>query len=204
MVWVGPTALGPSRQVLVTPKLRAWVKCRFSSAAMSGFYSFKIRTSADPHFTPGQLVTLRRVPIFMWWQCYVRCGQRGLPAPVTTHNTLDWIELVENDLRSNKQYGFGHWTVLQLLQMTDKWTEYLESGGQIDTIYSDFEKAFDKMPHRRLISKLHTYGLHDTVINWICDFVAARKCRVWSESCTRQAHHVSADAVYDSRYIRYG
>jgi len=68
--------------------------------------------------------------------------------------------------------------VLQLLQITDKLREYLESGGQIDTIYSDFEKAFDKMPHRRLISKLHTYGLHDTIINWICDFVAVRKYRL--------------------------
>ena len=56
-------------------------------------------------------------------------------------------------------------------------TKYLESGGQIDTIYSDFEKAFDKV-HRRLISKLHTYGLHDTIINGICDFLAARKYRV--------------------------
>jgi len=62
--------------------------------------------------------------------------------------------------------------MLQLIRMTDKWTKYLESGGQIDTIYSDFEKAFDKVPHRRLISKLHTYGLHDTIINWICDFLA--------------------------------
>jgi len=51
------TVLGPpplSRQVLVTPKLRALVKCGFSSAATYAFYTFKIRTSADPHFTPGQ------------------------------------------------------------------------------------------------------------------------------------------------------
>jgi len=48
------TALGLSRQVLVTPKLCAWVKCRkFSSAATSAFYTFKICTSAYPHFTPG-------------------------------------------------------------------------------------------------------------------------------------------------------
>ena len=68
--------------------------------------------------------------------------------------------------------------MLQLIRMTDKWTKYLESGGQIDTIYSDFEKAFDKVPHRRLIPKFHAYGLHDTIINWIHDFLAARKYRV--------------------------
>ena len=31
--------------------LRVWVKRGFSSAATSAFYIFKIRTSADPHFT---------------------------------------------------------------------------------------------------------------------------------------------------------
>ena len=39
-----------------TIKLRLaciWVKCGFSSAATSAFYTFKIRRSADPHFTPG-------------------------------------------------------------------------------------------------------------------------------------------------------
>jgi len=33
--------------------------------------------------------------------------------------------------------------------MLDKWTEYLEYKGQIDVLYSDFEKAFDKVPHHR-------------------------------------------------------
>ena len=88
--------------------------------------------------------------------------------------------LLENDFLSTKHYEFinGRTAMLQLLQMADKWTKYLEIGGQIDTIYSDFETPFDKVPHRRLISKLHTYGLHDTIINWICNFLAARKYRV--------------------------
>jgi len=53
-----------------------------------------------------------------------------------------------------KQYGFikNRSTSLQLLQIMDKWTEYLEYGGQVDVMYSDFEKAFDKVPHKRLIS----------------------------------------------------
>ena len=33
--------------------------------------------------------------------------------------------------------------------MLDKWTHDLESGGQIDVIYTDFEKAFDKVPHKK-------------------------------------------------------
>jgi len=44
--------------------------------------------------------------------------------------------------------------------MFDNWTECLERGGQVD-----FEKAFDKVPHRRLISKLYSYGLHDAILS---------------------------------------
>jgi len=41
--------------------------------------------------------------------------------------------------------------------MLDHWTEWLESGSRIDVIYTDLEKAFNKLPHRRLISKLYSY-----------------------------------------------
>jgi len=44
----------------------------------------------------------------------------------------------------------GRSTVTQLLQILNDWTESLETGGRIDVIYTDFEKAFDKVPHKRL------------------------------------------------------
>jgi len=67
--------------------------------------------------------------------------------------------LLENNLISNKQYGFisQHSTMLQLLHMLDDWTECLEKGGRINAVYTDFEKAFDKVPHWRLISKLQSH-----------------------------------------------
>ena len=68
--------------------------------------------------------------------------------------------------------------MLQLLHMLDDWTECLEKGGQIDAVYTDFEKAFDKVPHQRLISKLHSYKIHDVIIAWIVDFLKARKFRL--------------------------
>jgi len=88
--------------------------------------------------------------------------------------------LLENDLISNKQYGFvkGRSTMLQLLHMMDKWTDYLENGGQIHTTYTDFEKAFDKVHHGRLIYKLRAYDISDSLINWIQDFLTARQQRV--------------------------
>ena len=64
----------------------------------------------------------------------------------------------------------------------DKWTNYLENGGQIDVVYSDFEKAFDKVRHTRLISKLRSYGINTVIIDWITDFLQARKYRVKANS----------------------
>jgi hypothetical protein len=83
---------------------------------------------------------------------------------------------LSNKLFSNKQYGFikGRSTVLQLLHIADDWIKSLDDGGQIDIIYTDFEKAFDKVPHKRLISKLYAYGLNDLLINWIEAFLSSR------------------------------
>jgi len=87
---------------------------------------------------------------------------------------------MDNGLFTDRQFGFlkGRSTVVQLLQILDHWTELLEAGGRIDVIYTDLEKAFDKVPHRRLLSKLRTYGIHDNAINWIKAFVTNRIQRV--------------------------
>ncbi len=69
--------------------------------------------------------------------------------------------MMTNNLFSPKQFGFisGRSTVLQLLHVLDIWTEVLDSGGAIDAIYCDYMKAFDKVPHRRLVHKLQAYGI---------------------------------------------
>jgi hypothetical protein len=85
-----------------------------------------------------------------------------------------------NKLFSNKQFGFikGRSTVLQMLNVLDKWTVALEEGGCIDAIYTDFEKAFDKVPHKRLLSKLKAYGISEDIVNWIEQFLCFRSHRV--------------------------
>ena len=51
-----------------------------------------------------------------------------------------------NRFFSDKQYGFieGRSTTLQLLRIMDEWTELLDSGGQIDVIYTDLLKHLIK------------------------------------------------------------
>ena len=44
----------------------------------------------------------------------------------------------------------------------------------MDAIYLDFAKAFDTVPHKRLITKLRGYGIRDNVLSWIEDFLSNR------------------------------
>src|SRR4030088_3445056 len=83
---------------------------------------------------------------------------------------------LSNKLFSDRQYGFikNRSTVLQLLRVVDDWTRSLDLGKQVDVIYTDFEKAFDKVPHKRLLSKLYSYGINKDLVNWIECFLCSR------------------------------
>jgi hypothetical protein len=50
--------------------------------------------------------------------------------------------------------------LVTFLKVMDEWTKILDKGGKIDSVYIDFMKAFDKVPHRRLLHKMHRYILH--------------------------------------------
>ena len=85
-----------------------------------------------------------------------------------------------NKLFSSKQFGFikGRSTVLQLLYVLDMWTEALDNGYSIDAIYCDYMKAFDKVPHKRLVHKLRAYGIEKNILSWITSFLHGRTQQV--------------------------
>ena len=82
----------------------------------------------------------------------------------------------ENELFSQNQFGFlsRRSTILQLIRVLDIWSEILDQGGSLDVIYMDFMKAFDKVPHRRLVHKVEKYGIKGKVLSWINNFLSDR------------------------------
>ena len=48
----------------------------------------------------------------------------------------------------------------------------------VDIIYLDFQKAFDKVPHKRLLDKVLSHGISGSIHNWIKDWLSNRKQRV--------------------------
>ena len=61
--------------------------------------------------------------------------------------------VVENNLISKYQHGFvpGRSKTTQLLTFLDKCAEIVSVGGTVDTIYFNFAKAFETVPHKRLL-----------------------------------------------------
>ena len=55
---------------------------------------------------------------------------------------------------------------------------FIEEGCNIDIIYLDFRKAFDTVPHKRLLEKIKSYGITGNLYNWISDFLTERTQKV--------------------------
>jgi hypothetical protein len=80
----------------------------------------------------------------------------------------------------------------QLLDLTNELAKRLDKGIQTDMIVLDFSKAFDKVPHERLLKKLHHYGIRGSVNDWIRCFLTQRSQRVVIDGKASQDVHVDS------------
>ena len=88
--------------------------------------------------------------------------------------------MTQNNLFSKAQHGFisGKSCITQLLEFVEDVSRAIDDGEDVDVIYLDFKKAFDKVPHERLLRKLHGYGIRGKVYSWIKEFLSNRRQRV--------------------------
>ena len=85
--------------------------------------------------------------------------------------------LINNNILSREQFGFvsGRNTITQLIVTINDWLYDLDNNNPVDACYMDFRKAFDTVPHQRLISKLKSYKIQGPILNWIISFLSNRK-----------------------------
>jgi tetrahydromethanopterin S-methyltransferase subunit G len=88
--------------------------------------------------------------------------------------------LLVNNLIKESQHGFmpGRSCTTNLVVYLDSLTEAKDKGKSVDIIYLDFSKAFDKVPHQRLLKKLRAKGVSEEISGWIEDWLFQRKQKV--------------------------
>ena len=87
------------------------------------------------------------------------------------------------ELFNKNQHGFraGRSCVSQLLEHQMKILSYLEEGKEVDVVYLDFAKAFDKVDYGVLLQKLKYVGISGSLLRWINSFLTGCKQRVCVE-----------------------
>ena len=58
--------------------------------------------------------------------------------------------------------------------LVDEIAKNMQMGKQTDLIFLDFSKAFDKVAHEKMISKLHFYKIRGKALSWDKDFLDSR------------------------------
>lgn len=74
------------------------------------------------------------------------------------------------------QYGFikNRSTVSNLVSFSNYINNALENKQQIDVMYADFSKAYDKVIHSLLISKIQSIGISNPLLKWMHSFLTGR------------------------------
>ena len=74
------------------------------------------------------------------------------------------------------QHGFrrGHSCETQLITIIEKVARNLDNGSQTDLLLLDFTKAFDSVPHERLLGKLDYYGARGNLKDWFRAWLTGR------------------------------
>ena len=58
-----------------------------------------------------------------------------------------------------------------LLEIFEDWTAAVDRGCGVNVIYLDYSKAFDTVPHLRLIKKLKGYDIRGSLLMWLINFL---------------------------------
>ena len=105
---------------------------------------------------------------------------------------VDHIQI--NNLSNPYQHGFTKKRSpdTNLLQALNIWSDALSHHIPIDIVYLDYEKAFDKVPHERLVMQLEKYGITSKPLKWIRNFLTNRTQRVSINGTTSESAPVTS------------
>ena len=102
------------------------------------------------------------------------------------HSIMDHIQL--NNILIDNQHGFqpGFSCQTQLISLMEDVSYALDNQLQTDLILLDFSKAFDTVPHKRLLAKLQHYKIDNHVWAWTQSWLTQRTQSVVVDGASSQ------------------
>ena len=83
---------------------------------------------------------------------------------IIANKKMEKFSLINN---SQHRFSKGRSCLTNLLTFYKKIYEAVDNDVKYDIIYLDFSKAFDMVPHDRLLSKVRAHGIDEKVLRWI-------------------------------------
>ena len=95
---------------------------------------------------------------------------------------------------SERQHGFvkGRSCLTNLIEFFEEVMKMIDEFRTVDVVYMDFSKAFDKVPHGRLVQKVKSHGIRGELARWIQNWLGQRRQRVIAEGCVSEWRAVTS------------
>jgi hypothetical protein len=182
----GDDGIPPSFVKSCADSLKSPLLYIFNLSLSSGIFPTKWKKSfLIPIFKAGKRTDIGNYRGVAILSCFAKLFE----VPVYSH-----LFFAVKSIISPSQHGFvsGRSTVTNLIEFTSYIINNLENGLQIDAIYTDFSKAFDKVNHRLLLRKLNALGFGGSFLEWIASYLTDRKQYV--KACGKNSRIISVNS----------
>ena len=123
----------------------------------------------------------------------------SVPCKILEHIICRHIftHLESNKILTSLNHGFrsGYSCETQLLTTANDLVTSFDNNKQVDVAVLDFSKAFDTVPHGKLLHKLEQYGIDGPLHSWFTCFLTEREMRVVLEGSSPEPTHVDSGVL---------
>ena len=164
--YISPRILRECAQVLSSP-LALFLNTSFSQGQLPSIWK-------SAHITPVHKKGSKNL-MENYRQISLTCIVCKIAEAVVKSRVVDfWSDL---NLFNPDQFAYlrGKSTLAQLLTCYNDWAKARNCSQQTDIIFLDLSKAFDSVPHERLLLKLQRYEIDGSLLLWIRNFLTNRR-----------------------------